>query len=114
MPTNEPLYTSCYGCVHYCPYEGQFRLYFGEIQCALETEMLRQFDRKIARLAAGIERSQTSSPAVSIWLCPPGMDGQAFRFYPDEVLYLADLLAGSLTLIELNEFLAYNGFTQSI
>lgn len=39
-PTNETLYDSCYGCIHYCPHRCQFRLYFGEMQVTLETEML--------------------------------------------------------------------------
>lgn len=38
------------------------------------------------------------------------MDGRGVAFYPDEVLDLADLLAGSVALIELNEFLADNNF----
>ncbi|GAB3884549.1 hypothetical protein [Spirosoma agri] len=111
MPNNETLYSSCYGTIRYCPHRCQFRLYFGDMQVAMETETLRQFARKVARLADKIERSPITYSAQPTQLCPPNLEGRTFSFCLDEILDLNDLLSGSLTLIELNEFLTENGFT---
>lgn len=107
---SEPLFCSVYGQIRYCCYSGEFGIDFGEMQLWLCHDRLRQLARKVNQLI------RTSGPLHQLPvlrqfdICPPGYDGEFFRFYADELLDLQMLVNGSLVMVDLYQFLSVHQF----